>query len=207
MKSQIIKIADLLYYPDLGYCRQESPSPFVYDAEYFNKYCEYSQTELGQQITAARVSLVNRYTTGEIIDIGIGCGQFVELRGNAKGYDVCPESIDWLTERGLFVNPYSTEITQSAICFWDSLEHITEPKELLGRVPSGCFVFVSLPVFEDLTKVTASKHHRPNEHIHYWTWQGLIEYFEGISFTCLELSNQESELGREDILTFVFKRD
>ena len=52
----------------------------------------------------------------------------------------------------------------NAFTFWDVLEHVENPESYFGWMRDGAVVFVSLPVFDDLNQVRASKHYRPNEH-------------------------------------------
>ena len=69
-------------------------NPCVYNDEYFNKYVIYESTEIGRCLNSFRVNLVNRYTKGRVLDIGIGCGTFIKLRGNCVGYDVNPKAVE-----------------------------------------------------------------------------------------------------------------
>lgn len=192
----------LVWLPERGMGRYpvtEQP----YDEGYFEKYREYANTELGRELTAARVSLVNAYTDGEVVDVGIGCGQFVETRGGQTwGYDINPAGVQWLTDRGLWRNP--RERKAEALTFWDVLEHIPDPGPILAN--AGNWVFVSLPIFTGIDHVLRSKHFRKDEHCWYWTRDGLIQWMMERGFTNRYRSEMESELGREDIETFVFER-
>ena len=51
-----------------------------------------------------------------------------------------------------------------------------------------------------------SKHFRPKEHYWYFTRQGFIDYMKQFKFKLFEIRNDEIAIGREDIVTFVFKR-
>lgn len=175
-----------------------------YDRDYFQKYVDYSQTELGKALTAARTELVQKFVELDslVVDIGIGCGQFVEARKNTLGYDVNPAGVEWLHSKNLFIDPYRTNV--SAMTFWDSLEHIEHPSFLLERCLD--YVFVSIPIFRNKYHVLASKHFRMDEHYHYWTQKGFTDFMTGCGFQLLYTDNRETVLGREDILTFVFRR-
>lgn len=195
----------LCWLPEHGvgyYPVQETDKP--YDKLYFAKYQGYARTELGRQITAFRVDLVNKYTRGQVVDVGIGCGQFIEARGRRTlGYDINPAGVNWLKRRGAYLDVYAAESVESIAC-WDSLEHIDEPGHLLDRVSK--FVFVSIPIFDGPDHVLRSKHFRRDEHYWYFTDAGLRKWMGGHGFECLEHTTEETRLGREDIGSYVFKR-
>jgi len=68
------------------------------------------------------------------------------------------------------------------------------------------WLFVSLPIFRDAEHVLRSKHFRPQEHVWYFSRDGLIYAMKQCGFDLVSESNVETELGREDIGTFAFKR-
>ncbi len=76
------------------------------------------------------------------------------------------------------VGKYKDPYPVDSMSFWDSLEHILR-----------------------------SKHFRPDEHCWYWTKQGLQRFMSNFDFSLLEYNLMETEIGREDIGTFVFVRD
>ncbi len=194
----------LLWNEELGYgCYPVKDTP--YDLGYFEKYVGYSRTAMGVALTDARVELVRRYVGDEpVVDIGIGCGDFIEKRGLriTSGYDVNPEAIRWLLERGVWVDPYFKD--QANITCFDSLEHMKRPEHLVGRVER--FLFLSIPIFEGPDHVLRSKHFRKDEHVYYFTRDGLVRWMSGHGFALQEENRMEVELGREDIGTFVFRR-
>lgn len=188
----------------VGFLRLEAPAESVYDADYFAKYVGYADTDLGRAITAARVSLVRRHV-GEIrlCDVGIGCGSFVEAWPRGVGFDVNPDGVQWLKERGLFRDPYVEQF--DALTFWDTLEHIAEPTPLLANARE--WVFVSAPVVPDTGPPSFDwKHFRPTEHCWYWTHQGFIDWMASYGFALVESCDMETALGREDIGTYAFRR-
>lgn len=176
----------------------------VYDRAYFDKYVFYSQTDMGRALTAARVALVNKYCKGHVIDIGIGCGQFVEERNKTgfktTGTDINPIAIEWLKERNLWgINDWPTSLT-----FWDSLEHFKDPSYLINGTDN--FIFVTIPIFENYNHIARSKHFRPDEHYLYFNHHGFVSYMWNLGFRMVEFNNMEETLGREDVTTYVFKR-
>lgn len=179
------------------------PADEPYDEDYFAKYERYAETERGRAITAARVGLVARHHAGELVDVGIGCGAFIKARGALTfGFDVNPAGLAWLSERALLRDPYRAPV--EAVSLWDVLEHLPFPAALLANVRE--WVFTCLPIFRDEQHLLGSKHFRKDEHRWYWTREGLLEWFGAHGFRCVESSDAESELGREDIGTFAFRR-
>lgn len=194
-------LTDCLLWSDelgMGYHPRQ---PMDYAGPYFEKYQAMDATPMGEALTKARVRMVRRHHVGDLVDIGIGGGRFLEESG-AFGFDVNGDAVRWLRERGHFIDPYASRIP--AISCWDSLEHIPNPEALLAQVTD--WVFVSMPVYCDQADCLASKHFKPGEHLWYWTQNGLIGWFARQGFGCVEINEKESELGREGITSFAFRR-
>ena len=137
-----------------------------------------------------------------MVDIGIGGGRFVTEHPNAKGFDINPEAVAWLQWTGNWVDPYSSIV--EAATFWDSLEHIHDPRPLLRNVRRYCFV--SLPIFKDCNHILRSKHYRQDEHCWYFTRRGIVLFMKAFGFEQIKVCTMEQACGREDIETFVFGR-
>lgn len=158
----------------------------------------------------ARVDFVNRHFGGTVVDVGIGSGAFIDRRNAAGagerpttfGFDVNPVAVAWLEARSLWLDPYQVQVP--AVTFWDVLEHIPDFGALLDRVRS--WVFVSVPIFTSAQHVLRSKHFRKDEHVWYFTSEGLIRTFDDCSFDLAAMNTIETDLGREDIGTFAFRR-
>lgn len=110
-----------------------------------------------------------------------------------------PEAVEWLRSEGRFREPAANALT-----FWDSLEHIPDPEKAVEAADE--WVFVSMPIYRDAADVLASKHYKPGEHLWYWTRDGLIRWFHRQGFFCVEVNSAETELGRDGILSFAFRR-
>jgi hypothetical protein len=193
----------LMWFPEagVGYF-PVSPAVNVYDEAYFNKYVEYARTEMGQRLTVARMALVNRHYQGHLVDVGIGCGSFIDARENTSGYDINIRAVEWLNRRDIWWNPYVRAC--QAVSMWDVLEHIADFPALLERVRE--FVFVSLPVFSGPDDVLRSRHYRTDEHCWYFTVEGLMHVMAGLGWQCLETNDEETRLGRDGIASFAFRR-
>jgi hypothetical protein len=193
----------LIWIPKIGVGYLDVPAGIdAYDKAYFDKYARYAATDLGRKLTKARIELVARHWKGPLLDIGIGCGQFVQSRPDTLGYDVNPAGIDWLTERGLWSNPWME--TVQAASLWDVLEHIPDFDQLLDQIEK--MVFCCLPVFAGPEQVLASKHYRPDEHCWYFTMRGFINTMRDLGWMMVETSMMETMLGRDGIASFAFQR-
>lgn len=185
----------------------------LYGGEYFAHYQKLDATQMGGLLTRARLDLVKKYVNpAEVVDIGIGGGRFVE-EAQCRGYDVCPDAITWLQKIYAHCDPYlhremgANGVTSwgvRAITCWDSLEHIEEPEKLLACVKE--WLFVSIPICETASEWVQSKHMKPGEHLHYFSLQGLVRWCGEQGFECVEINHAETELGREGITSFAFKR-
>lgn len=197
-----LKTGRLAWLPELGFGFYEVEPGQPYDSAYFEKYRAMAATPMGAAITSARLDLVRRWWTGPVVDIGIGCGTFVEAHGDARGYDVNPTALDWLHSTGRFCDPYRDAV--DAITCWDSLEHIRDPGPLLAHARR--WVFVSIPIFRSAEHAIASKHFRRDEHYLYFTEPGFERFMASQGFRLREADNIETLLGREDIRSFAFER-
>lgn len=183
----------------IGYL--EHPS-IDYDSDYFSHYRQLAKTDIGLALNEARIGLVNKFTKGIVIDVGVGGCNFVEGRNLTLGYDINPHAVKYLKSRYLYGNP--TEMSVEALTFWDSLEHIKDPTPLLALVQK--FVFISCPIYDGMNHVLRSKHFKPGEHYWYWTPKGIENFMAAFGFELVEQNRMESEIGRDGIGTFVFKR-
>ena len=198
----------LTWWPQLGigyYPVEDGVAP--YDQDYFDRFARDADTDLGRALMVARCDFVEEHYRGPLVDVGIGCGAFVERRlaqgQTTYGYDVNPAGVRWLVERKLMMDPYRVQCR--AMTLWDVLEHIPDYPALLANVRE--WLFLSLPIFRDAEHVLRSKHFRPDEHCWYWTRDGLVHAMKQCSFALVTESRIETELGREDIGTFAFRRE
>lgn len=192
----------LLWSEELGY-GWHSGQPINYDGGYFEHYRTLDTKPMATALTRARIELVGKYCApNDTLDIGIGGGRYV-LESGGMGYDVCHEARQWLKDAGRFGDPYERNAVKAVTC-WDSLEHIPNPEQLLSRVLD--WLFVSMPIYNGLADLLASKHYKPGEHLHYWTFDGFVKWCAAQGFELMEVNHAETELGREGITSFAFKR-
>jgi len=194
------------YEKDIMYQRDMSTS-VPYDEDYYKKYLRYENTDISKKLNNGRANITQKYCCS-LLDIGVGSGEFIK---NSKikvcGYDINPIAIEWLKLENIFLDPYKEKIDVDGLSFWDSLEHIKDPNSLLSRLGKDKFVFISMPIFVDLHEIKSSKHYRPNEHFYYFTVRGMINYMSDSGFSIIEIDDFETKAGREDIQTFVFKKN
>lgn len=191
----------LTWFPELG-MGYFPVTAMPYDAAYWQRYLKMDRTPVGEQLTRDRCAWVRRFWSGPVCDVGIGGGRFVQELG-AFGFDVNPNAVRWLKESGRWKDPYVTP--GDAITCWDSLEHIADPSPLLANVRS--WVFTSLPIFEGPEHILRSRHYRKDEHVWYFTRDGLVHFMAGHGFQHVAACDMEQSAGREDILTFAFHRN
>jgi hypothetical protein len=198
----------LAWFPELGRGYYPVKLDGQYGKSYWDDYARKARTEIGRALNNARVELVYQHVGyAPVADIGIGSGTFIETRntecrGVTRGYDVNTYAIRWLLDGNLWHDPYFID-PENATC-WDSLEHMKHPEVFVRRVRR--FLFISIPIFKDEAHALRSKHFKPKEHFHYFTEDGLIRWMNGEKFSLVTKNRMESDLGREDIGTFVFER-
>lgn len=202
----------------LNYCEAEGVAyqpdmskSVPYDLEYFEKYVMDETTLMGVELNKRRLDVVKRWARNfKIIDIGVGCGTFIKyaLAGDfdISGYDINPCAVHWLVKHGVYENIHKTDKKFMCYTFWDSLEHIPEPQKILDKIGLGAYVFVSMPIFENLNDIIKSKHYRPDEHYYYFTPLGLLKWFSKHGFSVKSIMDFEQEAGREKIKTFLFEK-
>ena len=178
--------------------------PIDYQQDYWNEYLERDASPMGEALTRARIDFVKKYLGDgitELVDIGIGGGRFVR-EADCWGFDVNETAIEWLKSHNAFTNPLTAP--PEAISCWDALEHIPKPEKLLRSVRK--WLFVSLPIFTNPATVVSSKHYKPGEHLWYFTHGGLVKWCAAQGFELVEYNHIESDLGREGINTYAFRR-
>src|SRR5690348_807404 len=124
-----------------GMAWEESPRPIVYDDAYFDRYQSLDHSWMGAELTRLRLALVNRHLPCELwsdddrdgrpgphrarrvtlIDVGIGGGRFLReacrAGYDARGYDVSPRALSYLSYARRFADPYQS--LPDALTLWD----------------------------------------------------------------------------------------
>lgn len=211
--DQIIKSYPFVPFGELNYCHQhgimyqrDMTTSVEYGEKYFEHYVKCENSVIAQKLNEGRTAITEKYCK-TVLDIGIGSGEFIKSsKLLVYGFDINPVGVQWLEEKGLFLDPYKTPQNVDGFTFWDSLEHIPEPHKILELVGREKYIFVSMPIFTDLLWVRKSKHYKPNEHYYYFTSGGMVKWLTDSGFEVVEVADFETRAGREDILTFVFRK-
>lgn len=176
-----------------------------YDGAYFEKCRGYEGKPIAEAINEGRIGLVDRhFGDGPLLDIGVGSGEFVRKRGkNTFGFDINPMAEEWLRAEGRWSTAFDVF---RAFTFWDVLEHVQDPDDYLRHAVPGAWVFVSLPVFDDLRRIRESRHYRPGEHLWYFTRRGFIAWMVAKGFRHHETAWHEVAAGRDSIAAFAFRK-
>jgi 2-polyprenyl-3-methyl-5-hydroxy-6-metoxy-1,4-benzoquinol methylase len=194
----------------VAYQRDMTKGRIEYGAAYLANYDAYARGPLADAINAGRVELLKRHAKegASVLDVGAASGIFVRRAASegfgAKGFDVIPQAVARLKKDELYASDFSAF---DAVTMWDSIEHMDEPEDALKDVRKGAILLASVPIFDDLRRVRESKHHKPGEHLYYWTAQGFVDYMALYGFRLLEQSTHETDAGRESIGAFAFVRD
>lgn len=183
----------------------------VYDVAYIAKYEGYEKTDLGKSINDHRLLFVKELSKNvKIVDVGVGSGQFMYSQ-DCLGYDVNPSMVKRLEAEGRFVNVYSKEEMEdegiNCLTFWDSFEHISDPSMILRNLPPRSIVFMCIPIFRNKCKLEDWVHYREDEHYHYFTNLGLLNYMKDNGFIVTQFSEQETIMGRDDVYTYCFVKE
>lgn len=180
-----------------------------YGDAYFYHYAELEGSEVAVRLNAGRVAMLARHVPAEasVLDIGAGCGTFVKAARSwgfdAKGFDIIPKTVDRLKAMDAFAdNPEAFDV----VTFWDSLEHMPDPGEVLARIRKDAIVLVAIPIMEGLRKVRESKHYKPGEHLYYVTEPGFVAWMSMHGLQLLETSTHETDAGREAIGAYAFRK-
>jgi SAM-dependent methyltransferase len=204
-----------------------------YDEAYRAKYEKMAVLPMAKRLNHHRVSLalyaasLSQKTGNGIattyIDIGPGDGAFMRELSKALpdgedfvyGFDVNPAMVQILREDFRYAMPGTATAFEgwngddraniwSVMTFWDSFEHIHRPDKTVTHAIS---VAMSIPIFRNRAHVLESKHFRPDEHVWYFTHEGIITFMKKCGFKCVSCDEAETKIGREDILSYVFTRD
>ena len=189
------------------------PTPMTYDDKYYAKLESYIGNDTDIAITEFRITLTTKYAKYEhVLDVGCGTCRFMTAMSPyayVSGYDVMPETIKRLKDARNYIDPFE-HIPKGVNCitFWDSLEHIKYNKMLamFANIAKNTYILISMPIYKDLTRISESKHYRPDEHLLYATNDGLLTLMANNGFNHIETLDGEILAGREDIYTYVFRK-
>lgn len=200
---------DLMIADGVAYQADMSAGRVAYDAGYLEKCEAYAGSDVARAVHAGRCALLMRHLSAgaSVLDIGAGSGAFIrdaQAWGfQMRGFDVIPETASLLRAQGL----YADDAGQfDAVTMWDVLEHIEDPAQALASIRRGAMLFVSLPIYADLSRVRESRHYRPGEHLWHFTDGRFVSWMTSLGFKLLERSDHEVRAGRDSIGAYAFQR-
>ena len=143
---------------------------------YYNKYENLSKENVFDPITSARCSDLLKWFSGfntgrEVLDVGCGLGQFVEVANKcgwiAEGLELSKEAVDFARRQGLAVRDLdflSEEIEPNSydlVTLFEVIEHVPNPVKLLKRagevVRPGGLIYLTTPNFASLDRLVAGR--------------------------------------------------
>ena len=197
-----------------GIAYDETPITEDYSNKYLDKFKAYKENAcMNSAINEARCELVSIYAGLEqVLDIGCGNMDFMALYHTKNcpliyGYDVIPDTVKALQVLKAYVNPYHDYIGNiSVITMFDVLEHIADIDALLDKMPALSYIITSIPIYESLDDIKDSPHYRPGEHIWYFTDAGIKSLMNCNDYKYIESTDIETDIGRQDIRTYVFRK-
>ena len=157
---------------------------------YYDRYANLDKEDVFDPITSTRCQDLLRwfsrfYTGREILDVGCGLGQFVEMANKsgwkAEGLELSKGAVDFARCHGLAVRDldfFSEEIKPNScdlVTLFEVIEHVPNPSEFIRRagevVRPGGLVYLTTPNFASIDRFLLGKHweliHR--EHLTYFT--------------------------------------
>ena len=183
--------------------------------DYYDKYANLGKEDVFDPITTSRcqelLSWFSRFGTGrEVLDVGCGLGQFVEVANRsgwiAEGLERSKGAVNFARRQGLAVRELdflSGEIEPNSfdlVTLFEVIEHVPNPAEFLHRagevVRPGGLVYLTTPNFASLDRFLLGKDWKiiHPEHLTYFTPRTLRDLvrktgcFETLHFETRNLS-------------------
>jgi len=175
------------------------PDTSIYDKSYVIKYSRYERSDINKKLQSARLSILQSLSSLKelepILDFGCGVGSFVRhcqsLLLKVQGFDINPYSE--------FCNVETLFQRYSSVTFWDSLEHLSNPVDVIeGLKPK--YIAACAPCTDDfkcgLENLTQWHHYMPQEHCHYFSEESLVKLFESCGYSVVTKEFVESDIRR-----------
>jgi SAM-dependent methyltransferase len=179
----------------------------LYGPDYFHggEYADYLGDKSALSKTLAQhLRAVRRWVPAgnRLLEIGCAYGFFLELIAQdypgSVGLDVSAQAVEYARARGLDarlgdVLTKPLEGRFAAVCLWDTLEHLAQPRAALERcvalLEPGGYLFVSTGDFGSCLARLQGRRWRqihPPTHLFYFTRTALRALCEGIGLEVLE---------------------
>lgn len=201
--------------PEVGFCHgcgvgysSRAFNTKVYDKAYSERFANQGVSDIGRRINTWRLGVVSSYlpTGSHLMDFGCGAGDFIKTA--ASLYRVCgveanDDSASLARQRGHTVRTFSdlSSFSVDCITFFDSLEHVPDVEARFPVIVQGLsdngWVIISMPQVKERVSsewFSSWRHNRPDEHLVYFTVDGLKYFLGRHGFDVLYVTNQESLL-------------
>lgn len=194
---------------------QEMDILSIYDDSYFqggqvDGYIDYLGSEkiLRKQF-AEELSQLQKHANNShrsLLEIGCAYGFFLEeakKRFEVKGLEVAESAVAFCRTRGLDVSPGILDNAQidkmdkfDVVCFFDVIEHVTDPEEFLSSVAritsKGGIIMFTTGDFKSLISRIMGKKWRlmtPPQHLFFYTRKSIEKLLENAGFQLVELTS------------------
>lgn len=177
----------------------------IYNRDYYERFAERANSEIGKKIYESRWELIEKYCHGKLTVLDYGCASGAFHKSSRNGFDA----------HGFDVNPYSEYKTLpdkkiNILTMWDVIEHLNDPKATLERLDAD-WVFVSTPNRDaHIGDLKDWKHYREGEHLHHFNLDDIAGIFGDLGYKMVEYNFTEGALrdseAPEQIITVVGKR-
>jgi len=174
-----------------------------YDDTYFDHYMHLATTSMGTAISTFREGYVTAFAGGsEVLDYGCGYGTIVMQNANWYGYDIMAKAKERLGAK------YRIDWESfPTLCFFDVLEHLSQPETIMRNLKSDTLVFISIPLYPgDWDQIAKWRHWKPKEHYLYASPSGFCNLMEHWDFEIIDHNQIETSLGRNDIHTYCIRK-
>lgn len=195
-----------------GVIHQIKYDNYLYNIDYVkNRYDKYG--DLNRKMSYLRLGNIIGgigYVPSTILDVGYGNGDFLKLcceiinccYGNDISNYQIPDNCEFIYD--------ICSMKFDVITFFDALEHFHDIN-IISNLKCN-FIIISVPWCHNVSDewFLEWKHRRPNEHLHHFNKNSLINFMNFHGFECISISNVEDIIrksidGRENILTGIFK--
>jgi len=195
-----IKINGLYACQEDGLWADPKISSFSYSDDYLLHYQLYAKTTLSKKICQARWSFVASRVTlvdKKLLDYGCGAGTFGTWW--REEYPAIYMYDPYFCKDHSFL-----DVNIDILTLWDSFEHMSR----LDMLPliGAKYVFMSLPIVDDVTNIATWKHFVPYEHLWYFTSKALTRLFKKWGYELVETSDFESLFRSPGIKSFFFTK-
>ena len=169
-----------------GYSNEFVPELYAY----YDKYANLGKEDIFDPISSTRCQDLLRWLSGfgtgrEVLDVGCGLGQFVEVANNsgwiAEGLELSKGAVDFARRQGLavqeldFLSEAIKPNSYDMVTLFEVIEHVPNPAEFLYRagevVRPGGLVYLTTPNFASLDRFLFGKDWKiiHPEHLTYFT--------------------------------------